>query len=108
MVGETVEQGPGQAFGAEHFGPFVEGQIAGQQGGTTLVTLREYLEQEFRAGFAERHEAEFVDDQQFVFCQLFLEPQQAFLIPGLSLLFIPSAAENLEYCIRTGYPFRHA
>ena len=27
---------------------------------------------------------------------------------GLSLPFIPSIAETLEYCITTGYPFRHA
>ena len=26
----------------------------------------------------------------------------------LSLPFIPSAAETLEYCLRTGYPYRHA
>ncbi len=86
MVGETVEQCPCQAFGAEHLGPFIEGQIAGQQGGAPLVTLAEHLEQEFRAGLAERHEAEFVDNQQLVFCQLFLEAQQAFLVPGLHQL----------------------
>ena len=27
---------------------------------------------------------------------------------GLSLPFIPSIAETLEFCITTGYPFRHA
>ena len=26
----------------------------------------------------------------------------------LSLPFIPSIAETLEFCITTGYPFRHA
>ena len=31
------------------------------------------------------------------------------LWPGwLSLPFIPSIAETLEFCITTGYPFRHA
>ena len=50
VVGETVEQGPGQAFRAEHFRPLVKGQIAGHQGGATLVTLAEHLEQEFGAG----------------------------------------------------------
>ncbi len=47
MVGEPVQQRPGQAFGAEHLGPLVEGQIAGHQGGAAFVTLAEYLEQEF-------------------------------------------------------------
>ena len=50
MVGETVEQRPGQALGAEHLGPLVEGQIAGHQGGATLVALAEDLEEEFGAG----------------------------------------------------------
>ena len=27
---------------------------------------------------------------------------------ALSLPFIPSMAETLEFCITTGYPFRHA
>ena len=51
MVGETVEQRSCQSFGSEHFGPFIEGQIAGQQGGTLFVSLAEHLEQKFRAGF---------------------------------------------------------
>ena len=29
-------------------------------------------------------------------------------VRGLSLPFIPSMAETLEFCITTGYPFRHA
>ena len=62
MVGETVQQGPGQAFGAEHLRPLIEGQIAGHQGGAALVALAEYLEQQFGSRFAERHEAKFVDD----------------------------------------------
>ncbi len=80
MVGETVQQGPGQAFGAEHLGPLIEGKIAGQQDGAALVALAEHLEQQFGACFAERHEAEFVDDQQAEFRQLPLETQQALLI----------------------------
>ena len=30
-MGEPVEQGAGEAFGAEDLGPFLEGQIAGHQ-----------------------------------------------------------------------------
>ena len=30
------------------------------------------------------------------------------LLAHLSLPFIPSVAETLEFCITTGYPFRHA
>ena len=86
VVGETIEQSPGQTFGTEHFGPFVEGKIAGQQGGAALITLAEHLEQKFSAGFAERYEAEFVDDQQLVFCQLLLEAKQTLLVPGFHQL----------------------
>jgi len=32
VVGEPIEQGSGEAFGAEHFGPFLERQVAGDQG----------------------------------------------------------------------------
>ena len=56
MVGQAIQQRPGQAFGAEHLRPLVEGQIAGRQDGAALVTLAEHLEQKFGAGFAERHE----------------------------------------------------
>ena len=37
MVGQAIQQRSGQAFGTEHLGPFVEGQIAGQQGGAAFV-----------------------------------------------------------------------
>ena len=30
MMGETVQQRPGQTFRAEYFGPFIERQIGGQ------------------------------------------------------------------------------
>ena len=75
MVSETVQQNPCQTFGTEHLRPLVEGKIAGQQGGATLVALAEHLEQEFGSGFRQRHEAQLVDDQQLVICQLLLEPQ---------------------------------
>ncbi len=50
MVGEAVEKRAGQAFGAEHLGPLVEGEIAGHQGGAALIALAEHLEQEFGTG----------------------------------------------------------
>ena len=54
MMGEPVQQGSCQAFGAEHLGPFVEGKIAGQQGGAAFVAPAEHLEQEFGAGLGDR------------------------------------------------------
>ena len=60
-MGEAVEESAGEALGAEHLGPFVEGQIGGDQGRAPLVALAEHLEQELGAGLGQRHEAEFVD-----------------------------------------------
>jgi hypothetical protein len=39
VVGEAVEQSPGQAFAAQDLGPLVEWQVAGHQGGAALVAL---------------------------------------------------------------------
>ena len=83
MVGEPVEQRAGEAFGAEHLGPFVERQVGGDHDRAALVALAEDLEQQLGAGLGERHEAELVDDQQPVLGQLLLEPQQALLVPRL-------------------------
>jgi len=44
VVGESVQEGSGQAFGTKYLGPFVEGSIAGHQGGTALIALAEHLE----------------------------------------------------------------
>ena len=86
MMGQTVQQGPGEAFGAKDLGPLVERQIACHQGGALFIALREHFEQKLGPGFGQRYEAQLVDDQQPVFCQLLLEPQQAFLVPGLHQL----------------------
>jgi site-specific DNA recombinase len=50
VVGEPVEQSPGEPFRAKDAGPFLERQIAGHDGAAALVTLREHLEQQFRTG----------------------------------------------------------
>ena len=39
VVGQSVEQRTGQPLGPEHAGPFVEWQIAGDDGGAALVAL---------------------------------------------------------------------
>jgi hypothetical protein len=43
VVGEPVEQRAGEALGAEHACPLVEGQVAGDDGRAALVSLREHL-----------------------------------------------------------------
>ena len=50
MMGETVEQRPGQALRAERLGPFVEGKIRGDEDRRALVALRHEFEQQLRPG----------------------------------------------------------
>ena len=63
--------------------PLIERQVGGHQDRAPLVALAEDFEQQLGAGLRERHEAEFVDDQKVILCQLLLQAQQAFFIPGL-------------------------
>ena len=72
MMGEPVEQSAGEAFGTKDRGPFIKGQIAGDQGGTALVTLTEHFKQELRAHSGEGHITEFVDDQELHGVEMFL------------------------------------
>jgi len=50
VVCQAIEQRPGQAFGAEHAGPFVERQVAGDDGRAAFVAVAEDLEQQFGTG----------------------------------------------------------
>ena len=50
VVSEPIEQRAGQSFGAEHAGPLVERQVAGDYDRTALVALAEDLEQQLGAG----------------------------------------------------------
>ena len=86
VVGEAVEQRAGEPFRAEDFSPFREVQITGDHGRATLVALAEHLEEQLGAGFRQRHEAEFIDDEQFVAGDLLLEAQQLLLIASLDQL----------------------
>jgi hypothetical protein len=45
VMSEPVEQGTGEAFGAEHLGPFLEGQVRGDHGRASLIALAEHLEE---------------------------------------------------------------
>ena len=70
MVGEAVQQCPGEPFRAEDLGPLVEGKVGGDQDGAPFVALAEDLEEQFRTGGGQRHEAQLVDDEQLEAGQL--------------------------------------
>src|SRR5260370_1667956 len=55
VVGKAIEQRACKAFGGEHAGPLVEGQIAGDDNRAALVALAEDLEQQLGAGRSERN-----------------------------------------------------
>ena len=84
VVGETVQQRTGQPFRPEDFGPFVEGQVGGDQDGAPLVALAEHLEEQFRAGGGQGDEAQFVDDEQAEPGKLSLQVEETSFVPGNS------------------------
>jgi len=57
MMGEPVEQGAGEPFGAEYGSPFIERQVACDQRGATFIALAEHLEEQFGADSRERRHA---------------------------------------------------
>ena len=82
MVGEAVEESSGQPFRAEDLGPLDEGQVGGHQDRSTLVTLAEHLKEQLSPGLGQRHEAQFVDDQQLYAGQPSLEVEQTPFVPS--------------------------
>ena len=64
MMGQPIQQGPGQLFAAEHLRPWGKVQIGGQDEGLPLIAPGRHLEEELGSLFRERHVADLVDDQQ--------------------------------------------
>lgn len=53
------------------------------QGGTAFVAPDEDFEEQLGSGFRKWHEAQLIDDRQFVAGQLFLETEQLLLVSGI-------------------------
>lgn len=77
-MGEPVEQGAGQPLGTEDLGPLVERQVAGDHRGRALIALAEDLKQHLSAGLGQRHEAEFIDNQQLKLARCFWNRSKRF------------------------------
>ena len=45
MVGQAVEEGPGEPFGAKDLGSLVEGKVGGSQDRAAFIALAEDLEE---------------------------------------------------------------
>ena len=71
---------------SEDLGPFVEGQVRGDQDRPPPVSLAEDLEEELSAGLGEWDEAKLVNDEQLESGKPLLEVEQSRLVPGLDQL----------------------
>ena len=58
----AIEQRTGEAFRAEDGGPFIEWQVAGDQGGAAFITLAEHFEEQLRANRRERYVTQLIDN----------------------------------------------
>ena len=64
VMRQAIQQGGRQLLVAGKDGdPFGEGEIRGDDGGATLVTVGEQIEEQLAAGAVEGHEAQLVDDE---------------------------------------------
>ena len=83
VVCQPVQQSPSQSLRSEHIGPLVERQVGGHKHRAPLVSLAEDLEEQFRTGLRQGHEAQLVYDQQLQTGQPLLEVQQTSVVPSL-------------------------
>ena len=67
MGGDAVEQRAGEALAGEDGGPFLEGQVGGDDGGAVLVAPAEDVEQELAAGLGQGDVSELGDEVQPLF-----------------------------------------
>jgi hypothetical protein len=79
-MGEPIEQGSGQPFRAKNLSPFLERQVRCHHRCTAFVSLAEHLEEQLGAGLGQRHEAQLIDDEQFVAGDLLLEAKQLLVV----------------------------
>jgi len=86
VVGDTVEQRAGEALAGEDRGPYLEGQVGGDDGGAVLVAPAEDVEQELASALREGDVSELVDDRQVHPGELVLEAEQPLLVARLDHL----------------------
>ena len=72
-MGQPIERGSGETFTAEHLGPVLEGEIGRHDQAQSFIRRADHIEQQFGAELAGRHVAQFIENQQIEFRELFLE-----------------------------------
>ena len=82
MVREAIEERAGEPLRPEHARPFIEWQVAGDQGGAAFIALAEHFEEQFRTNSGERHVAQLIDNQQLDGVEVLLQSPEAAFVAG--------------------------
>ena len=79
---QPVQQGGGEFGVSKDLHPLTEGEIGGDEGRPAFVPLRQQVEEQFSAGAIERHESQFVHNEQIRPLDPTVEPSQETFIAG--------------------------
>jgi hypothetical protein len=82
-MGEAIEEGAGESFGAEDLGPLLEGQVGGEHDAVVLVGPADDLEEQLGGGFGERDISHLVEEQQIDALKLLVQALQFSLFAAL-------------------------
>ena len=63
MMGQPIQKRPCQALCAEGFRPFLERQVAGDEGRSSFIAQGDEFEQKLCARFGQGHKAKFINDE---------------------------------------------
>lgn len=85
-VGETVKQSSGEALGTEDLHPILEREISGNHQTLAFVGPADYLEEEFCSCLGKRHIPEFVQDEELLAFELFMESLEGPIFSALQKL----------------------
>lgn len=83
-VGEAIESGAGESFGAEDLGPLFEAEVGGEDDAGLFIRGGNDIEEEFGSGLAGGDVAELVEHEQVEFGQLLAESQQVSVLLGFA------------------------
>src|SRR5512135_3903651 len=82
-MSEPVQQGAGEALGAEDFRPFLEGQVRGQHEAVMLIGPANDLEEQFGPRLGEGNISQFINHQQMESLELFVQTLKPLFLPAL-------------------------
>ncbi|SEL30603.1 hypothetical protein SAMN04488032_1171 [Pacificibacter marinus] len=80
VMGQAIQQRACQPLRAEDLGPFIKGQVRGNDDGPAFVALRCNFKEQFRARFTEQNEAQLINDQEVLAGKLNLSRFDAALL----------------------------